>query len=136
MKKFFVSKTQNKTCKMKVSQAPASRKPQELDDTNFVQAIRSNKFYVLDAWAHWCGPCRMMLPEFDKITAACVRKDVTFGKIHVADPKSEKAKTALNISSLPTFIIFKDGREVSRKSGASKLDEMTGWIDQYIGKPQ
>nr|WRK65140.1 thioredoxin [Marseillevirus futianmevirus] len=110
--------------------------PQELNDSNFAAAIRSNRFYVVDAWANWCGPCRNMLPKFDELTAACARKDVTFAKVHVADPACSRLKEALKISSLPTFIIFKDGVEVGRKSGGDEVKAMAAWIDQYIGKPQ
>lgn len=119
---------------MKASPAQPLRIAKELDDTNFLQAIRTNRFYVVDFWANWCGPCKMMLPVFDEITAACQRKDVSFAKVHVVDPKSQQIKDAMKISSLPTFIIFKDGKEVARKLGGSSRQDMIDWIDQYIGK--
>ncbi|BAU80141.1 thioredoxin domain [Tokyovirus A1] len=117
-------------------QQTQKRVPQELTDGNFARAIRSNTFYVVDAWASWCGPCRAMLPKFDELTAACARKDVSFAKVHVADPASARVKDALKISSLPTFIIFKNGVEVARKSGGDEVKSMAAWIDQFIGKPQ
>lgn len=110
------------------------RKPMDVDDSSFMQVVRSNKFVVVDAWASWCGPCRNMLPVFEEVTAACLRKDVGFAKLHVASPSSEKAKEMLKIASLPTFIIFANGREVSRKLGMMKREEMVEWIDQHIGK--
>lgn len=121
---------------MQSSQSSAAGKPIELNDSNFVQAIKQKPFVVVDFWANWCGPCKMMLPIFEQLPANCKRTDVGFATVHVVDPKAEKVKTAMRIDSLPTFVIFHNGKEAARKKGGMPREELTRWIDSVIGIPK
>ena len=83
---------------------------------------------VVDFWAEWCGPCKMMAPEFAK--AAAQRPRIRFVKVDTED--GPEASTAYNIRSIPTMALFQGGREVARMSGAMPASQIVGWIDQHL----
>lgn len=82
---------------------------------NFQQEVLDSKQTVLvDFWASWCGPCRMVAPILDEI--ACERPDVKIAKVNV-DEQPELA-AAYQIMSIPTLIVMKDGKIVNQSMGA------------------
>jgi thioredoxin len=84
---------------------------------------------LLDFYADWCGPCQVMKPLFKEI-----EKDYE-GKVEFkeVDVETEAAMASqFNIMSIPTFVILKDGKEVSRKLGAMPKDLIKGWIDSCL----
>lgn len=91
----------------------------ELTKETFASAIAGESLTVVDFWAPWCGPCRMMAPILD--AAATELPDVRFAKVNV-DDNGELARE-YGIMSIPTLIFFKSGAEVARSVGA-------------LGKPQ
>ena len=76
--------------------------------------MASEKPVLLDFWASWCGPCRMVSPVVDEI--ASERDDLLVGKVNV-DEEPELA-SAFNISSIPTLVVLKDGKVANRATGA------------------
>ena len=86
---------------------------QELTTTDFKHEISKGNS-VIDFWAPWCGPCRMMAPGFEE--AAKNHKTVKFAKVNVDD--NPDIAQSYNIRGIPTMIFFKDGKEVSRSVGA------------------
>ena len=77
------------------------------------EVLSSEKPVLLDFWAHWCGPCRMIAPQVEQIAAEC--SDVRVVKVNV-DENPELA-SRFRIYSIPTLAVLKDGREVSRTTG-------------------
>jgi thioredoxin 2 len=83
---------------------------------------------VVDFWAEWCGPCKMMAPAF--ADAARQRPRVRFVKVD--SDEAQSAAQAHGIRSIPTLIIFRGGREVARMSGAVPARQLVAWIDQQL----
>ena len=80
---------------------------------------------VVDFWAPWCGPCRMMAPQF-KMAAEKLEPYVRFAKINTeAHPK---ASQRYNIRGIPTMMLFKGGREKARQSGAVQSPQIQAWV--------
>lgn len=88
---------------------------QELDSSGFDQFAQKNGVAVVDVWAPWCGPCRMVSPIVDRLSARYEGK-VAFGKLN-SDDNGEKAG-ALGIMSIPTLLFYKEGKLVDRIVGA------------------
>lgn len=87
----------------------------EITQTNWNSALTENKQILVDVWADWCGPCRMLTPVLDEIS-----KTYTVGKIN-SEEQPELAR-ALNVRALPTLIFFKDGKETHRIVGVQSKD--------------
>ena len=87
----------------------------EVNEKNFDDTIKNNPALVVDCWAPWCGPCRMMSPIIDEL-ASDYKGKITFGKLNT-DEHREIAEKYL-IQAIPTLLIFKDGKRADRKVGA------------------
>lgn len=89
--------------------------------SNFEEEIlRSDKPVLLDFWATWCGPCRMLAPVIEEI--ANERSDVKVGKVNVDDEGA--LATAFGISSIPTVVLIKDGKELDRVVGYRPKEQL------------
>lgn len=83
---------------------------------------------VVDFWAEWCGPCKMMAPVFAE---ACIQLEPRFRLIKI-DTESEQAVSAqFNIRSIPSLMIFKNGVEVARQAGAMPLAPFVQWVQRH-----
>lgn len=101
----------------------------ELNAATFDEAIKSDKPVLVDFWAVWCGPCRMMSPVVDKLAAEYADK-LFVGKVNV-DEVSELAER-YSVSSIPTLILFKNGAMVDRTVGACSPAVLKAWVDRNI----
>ncbi|WP_406655506.1 thioredoxin [Methanolobus sp. ZRKC2] len=94
-------------------QYPAA--PIILTDADLDQSVSRYPLIVVDCWAQWCGPCRMLSPVIDELAAELQGK-VVFGKLNVDENKMTAAK--FGISSIPAMLVFKEGMLVDRIIGA------------------
>lgn len=104
--------------------------PVALDGDAFERYVAGSDAPVLvDYWAQWCGPCRMMAPEFAALAAR--RADVRFVKV---DTERNQALAGLHgIRSIPTLALFRKGREIARVAGAMRAAQLEQWLDQALG---
>lgn len=80
---------------------------------------------VVDFWAPWCGPCRMMAPEFSK-AAQTLNGQARLVKLNTED--HQQAGMKYNIRGIPTMVAFERGREAKRQSGAMREAQIVGWV--------
>jgi thioredoxin 1 len=100
------------------------REPLNLEDTTFFHTINKFPLMLVDFWAPWCGPCRMMSPIIDQIGKDYLGK-LVIGKINVDE--NPLIARQFSISSIPTLMLFKSGKEVNKIIGSvskNKIDEM------------
>jgi thioredoxin 1 len=98
--------------------------PLNLDDSNFSQTINKFPLLLVDFWAPWCGPCRMMSPLIDQIGREYMGKLVV-GKVNVDE--NPTISRQFGISSIPTLLLFKKGQVINKIIGSvskNKIDEM------------
>ena len=114
----------------KCSRSLFGGRPVELTESTFQKHMERNDVaVVVDFWAAWCGPCKMMAPAFEK-AAAQMEPGIRFAKV---DTEKERALAGrFGIQSIPTTIIFKGGRELARQSGAMDLNTLTNWIRSQL----
>lgn len=89
---------------------------------------QSGKHVLVDFWAEWCGPCKMLAPVLEEISNK--RDDLVIIKVDVEASKEVSAQ--YGVRSIPTLILFKDGEELATRLGASSAPALNSWIDSNI----
>ena len=93
-----------------------------LNEKNFEEEVlQTDKIVLIDFWASWCGPCRMMSPVVDKI-AEEMQDTVKVCKINIDEEQNLAVK--YNVMSIPTFVVIKDGKEINRTVGVQEKEEI------------
>ena len=91
--------------------------------------LNSSEPVVVDFWAEWCGPCRMIAPALEEI-AGELKGKVKIAKLNVDENPAISAQ--LGIRSIPTLMVFKGGKQVATKTGAGPKSALQSWIDASV----
>jgi len=103
-------------------------KPIELSAANVATTLNHNQVPVLvDCWAPWCGPCRSFAPVFEQ-AARELEPKMRLAKLNTEDQQAVASRW--QIRSIPTLILFKQGKEAARVSGALSLTQLKQWLQQ------
>ena len=100
-----------------------------LNDENFDKEVSKYPVTVVDLWAPWCGPCRMVTPIIENLAKEYVGK-IVFGKLNVDENPDTSRK--FGIMSIPTIIIFKNGKAVDKVIGALPKEVLEQRIGKYL----
>ena len=106
-----------------------SVKPIDISDDTFSSTIQGPGVVVVDCWAPWCGPCRFLSPIVEELAEDYAGR-ISFGKLNVDENPNVAAK--YDIMSIPTLLIFKDGKLVDKLIGAMPRQMLEPRITRYI----
>ena len=104
-------------------------KPVDLTDATFKKAIQNHSLVVVDCWAPWCGPCRFLSPIIEEIARDYAGR-IFFGKLNVDE--NPRVAMQYGIMSIPTLLIFKNGRLVDQIIGAMPRRMLEPRITRYL----
>jgi thioredoxin 1 len=102
--------------------------PIKITDADFEENIKKYKTIVIDCWAPWCGPCRIVAPVIDELAKEMAGK-IVFGKLNVDENPIISGN--LQIMSIPTILVYKDGNLVDRLVGAYPIEELKKKLEIY-----
>ena len=99
-------------------------------DASFeADVLKSGETVLVDYWAEWCGPCKMIAPVLEEVAATYAGK-IKIAKMDVDANQEIPAK--FGIRGIPTLILFKDGQEVAKKVGAMSKSQLTAFLDSHV----
>ena len=104
-------------------------RPIEVNEGNFDEVISKYDTVVVDFWAPWCGPCRLIAPIIEQL-AKEMKGKVVFAKLNTDE--NPRIAMRYRVMSIPTLILFKNGKMADRSVGAMPADMLRDWIRRYI----
>ncbi len=115
--------------KMERLQTMTSGEVLVLDDNNLAEIVREHPFVVLDCWAEWCGPCKMVAPIIEQLASEYAGR-VTFAKLNI----DENMGTAMKyqISAIPTMLVFRNGEMAGQIIGALPKNHIEQKLQEFM----
>ena len=99
-------------------------------DASFAaDVLNSDKPVLVDFWADWCGPCKMIAPALEEISNELAGQ-VTIAKMDIME--STEIPGQMGVQSIPLLVLFKNGQPVARKLGAAPKSQLKGWIESVL----
>jgi len=103
--------------------------PVSVSDSEFQGFVKKHHLAIIDCWAPWCGPCRMLSPVIDEL-AKVYQGKVAFGKLNTDE--NQKTAMSFGIMSIPTLLFFKNGELVDKQVGAPPRPQLEAKINAFM----
>lgn len=102
----------------------------EVDETTFdTQVLKSDTPVLVDFWAPWCGPCKMVSPVVEALEED-FEGGIRVAKVNVDDNMNKASE--YGVRALPTLMLFRDGQVVAQKSGAASKEDLAAWVNESL----
>ena len=99
-------------------------------DADFdAQVLKSDKPVLVDFWADWCGPCKMIAPALEEISEELAGQ-VTIAKMDIMENPDVPGR--MGVQSIPLMVLFKNGEPVAQKLGAAPKSQLKGWLESVL----
>ena len=106
----------------------------DADDGTFERITTNTHLPVLvDLWAPWCGPCRVVGPFLEQLAGELAGR---LKLVRVNVDKAPRVQSRFAVRGVPTFVLLREGREVGRRMGAAPLGELRSWLESSLGQPK
>ena len=115
--------------KMERLQTMTSGEVLVLDDNNLAEIVREHPFVVLDCWAEWCGPCKMVAPVIEELAKEYAGR-ITFAKLNIDENMGTATK--YRISAIPTMLVFRNGEMAGQIIGALPKNHIEQKLQEFM----